>query len=232
MIDNDNSLDFNFWAAFADLMLSLVLVLCLLLFLVTAVIKLGSVNLETVKTNQKLMVDSIAQKYKSMPKPLGADIFGISTTNTQIYDIQIQNDLKSQRITFSDKLLFRPDEIIINPDGQIVIDTVGNILRTQLPLIEEIQIQGHADTLRSGRFRTNTELAALRAIAVFEYLQNKVGIDPAVNLMSATTFGEYKSVQRGTGVSTYSREKLAADNDDESDRSRNRRIELVVIYKR
>ncbi len=232
-MDNENSLDFNFWTAFADLMLALVLVLALLLFLVTAVISLGSVNLKQVENNQMTMVDSIAQKFKAVPEKLPDGDFGISTTNNTVHDIRIQNDLNSQRITFSDKLLFRPDDTAINPSGQVVLDTVGATIKAQLTLIKEIQIQGHADTQRTGRFRNNTELAAIRAIAVFEYLQEKVGIDPNVTLMSATSFGEFKSVQRSESVNQESsRDKLIVDNADENLRSRNRRIEIVLIYRR
>jgi len=231
-MDSENSLDFNVWTSFADLMLALVLVLCLLLFLVTVAISLGSVNLKEVETNQKKMVNSIAQKFDATPVKLPDGDFGISTTRNSVNDIRIHDDLNSQTITFSDKLLFQPDETGINQSGQAVLDIVGATVKAQLPMIKEIQIQGHADTMKSGRFKSNTELAAMRAIAVFEYLQNKVGIDPASNLMSATTFGEFKSVQRGRDASNYDLNKLLADNGNETLRGLNRRIEVVLIYKR
>lgn len=231
-MEEHSALDFNFWTAFADLMLALVLVLCMVLFSVMTVIKLGSVNLETVRNNQKIMIDSIAQKYKTKEVEIGKDLFGISTNNSGNNDIQIQNDLNSQRITFSDKILFPPDEIQISQNGRLVLQTVGNILQKQLPRIKEIQIQGHADTRKSGKFRTNTELAAGRAIAVFEYLQNDVGIDPSKYLMSATTFGEFKSVQREPENVNYSWEQLLEDNITEELRSRNRRIEILLTYRR
>lgn len=235
----DNSLDFNFWASFADLMLALVLVLSLLLFIVVAVISFNTVNLKQVEDNQSIMVSSIAEKYKTEPAPLKKDdqlkryLWGISTTNSTNYDIKVQNELNVQRITFFDKLLFRPDETVINPNGQEVLNIVGEIITSQLHLIKEIQIQGHADTKKSGKFRTNTELAAMRAIAVFEFLQKNVGIDPNKKLMSVTSFGEFKSVQRGENEEAdYSFDKLISDNADENLRSYNRRIEIVLIYQR
>jgi len=232
-MENESLLEFNFWTAFADLMLALVLVLCVLLFVIIVVISVGTVDLQKVKTNQKFMVDSIAQKYGVTPHQVKDNTFGISTTKDSTYDIQIQNDLNSQRITFSDKLLFLPDRTEINPNGQAVIDAVGSILKSQLTSIKEIQVQGHADTLKSGRFKSNTDLAAQRAISVLEYLQNKdkVGIDPSIYLMSATSFGEFKPVQRNESID-YNQNKIAQDNYDESLRSRNRRIELVLIYRR
>ena len=232
-MENDNSFDFNFWASFADIMLSLVLILCLLLFMVAAVISIGKINLKQVEENQQNMANSIAKAYNVKPIQREKDIVGISFTGNNIDDIRIQNDLNSQRITFSDKLLFSPDRIEINPTGQEVLEVVGKTLLSQLPTIKEIQIQGHADTKKSSRFRSNTELAAMRAISVFQFLQEKVEINPNKTLMSATSFGEFKSVQRGENESAnYNEEKLDFDNIDENSRSRNRRIEIVLIYRR
>ncbi|HYP42433.1 MAG TPA: OmpA family protein [Candidatus Nitrosocosmicus sp.] len=232
-MEDDSSFDFNFWTSFADIMLSLVLVLCLLLFMVAAVISVGKVNLKQIEDNQQNMINSIADAYHVKPKPRDKDLFGISFDRNNVDDITIKNDLNSQTITFSDKLLFSPDKTEINPAGQEVLKVVGKTIFAQRHSIKEIQIQGHADTKKSSRFSTNTELAAMRAISVFQFLQDKVGIDPNENLMSATSFGEFKSVQRGTDdKSVYNQERLLVDNGDEHFRSRNRRIELVLIYRR
>lgn len=238
-MQDEGTSDFNYWTAFADLMLALVLVLSLLLFVVVAVISFNSVNLKRVENNQSKLISSIAGHYKARAVPLKIDdklkryLFGISTGNNNTHDIKIQNELNVQRITFSDKLLFRPDEVTINPSGREVLSVVGGIINSQISLVKEIQIQGHADTVKSSRFRTNTELAAMRAIAVFEYLQQNVGIDPNRKLMSVTSFGEFKSVQRGENEeSDYSPGQLGYDNSDERLRSYNRRIEIVLIYKR
>lgn len=229
-MEQDYSLDFNFWTAFADLMLALTLVLCLLLFIITAVISFGTVNLQPIKDNQQLMVKSIADNYKVEAKELSKNTFGISINNSSNYDIEIKNDLNIQRITFSDRILFKPDETEINSTGQEVLEIVGNTLRSQLKLIQEIQIQGHADTQKSGRYSSNTQLAAMRAISVLDYFQNKIKIDPYENLMSATTFGEFNSVSRTRSNESYNKEKIEADNSNLESRSKNRRIEIVLIY--
>src|SRR2546421_6797048 len=233
-MEDDSPLSFNFWPSFADIMLALVLVLCLALFLVAAVITLGTVNLKEVEANQMSMINSIAADYQVQPRRLPDNTYGIYFNNSNNPDIEIHNDLNSQRITFSDKILFEPDHTEIKPAGEQVLLVVGRQLRAQLALIKEIQIQGHADTRPSQRYRSNVELAANRAIAVFNFLQDKdkVGIDPAAHLMSVTSFGEYNSVQRTLDNTAYSLAKLQADNDSEDRRRRNRRIELVLIYRR
>jgi flagellar motor protein MotB len=229
-MSEESPLEFNFWPAFADLMLALVMVLCLVLFLVAAVISFGSVNLEQVKKNQKSMIDSIADAYHAAPVQLSEETYGVSC-KAGICDIEVQNELNQQRITFSDKVLFRPDDSVINAKGQEVLGIVGKTLSAQLHSIKEIQIQGHADTnpRKSG---SNVELAADRSVAVFTFLNSKVGIDPAKNLMSATSFGEYKSVQRGKDNSAYDWNKLLANNSTDELKGKNRRIELVLIYRR
>lgn len=233
-MEEDDPLSFNFWPSFADIMLALVLVLCLALFLVAAVITVGTVNLQEVQANQMNMINSIADDYSVKAVKLGdADnVYGIFFKGNKEPDIEIHNDLNSQRITFSDKVLFEPDNVKIKSEGEQVLMIVGKKLRSQLSLIREIQIQGHADTIPSKRYGSNVELAARRAIAVFDFLQQNVGIQPAEHLMSATSFGEYKSVQRSLGDADYTLDKLYADNSSDDLRRRNRRIELVLIYRR
>jgi flagellar motor protein MotB len=231
-MQDEELLSFNFWPSFADMMLALVLVLCLALFLVTAVVAVGTVNLKEVEANQTSMINSIADDYKVKPRKLAEGAYGIYFSENKDPDIEIHNDLNSQRITFSDKILFEPDHIEIKPEGEKVLTIVGTRLRAQLALIKEIQIQGHADTNPSQRYDSNVALAANRAIAVFSFLQDKVGIQPAEHLMSVTSFGEYQSVQRSITDTGYNLEKLQADNTTDELRRRNRRIELVLIYRR
>ena len=233
MSESDELINFNFWPSFADMMLALVLVLCLTLFLVAAVMAVGTVNLKEVEANEMGMINSIANDYKVKPIPLTGEenAYGIHFTGSKDPDMEVHNDLSQQRITFSDKILFEPDHTELKPAGEEVLRIVGARLRAQLGLIREIQIQGHADTMPSGKYKSNVELAANRAISVFAFLQDRVGIKPAEHLMSVTSFGEYKSVQR-KAEGDYSMEKLQADNDSDELRRRNRRIELVLIYRR
>jgi flagellar motor protein MotB len=233
-MEDENPINFNFWPSFADMMLALVLVLCLALFLVVAVLTMGTVNLKEVENNQMSMIGSIAADYDVQPRKLADNVYGIYFNSAETPDIEIHNDLNSQRITFSDKILFEPDHTELKPAGEQVLMVVGKKLRAQLALVREIQIQGHADTRPSQRYPSNVVLAANRAIAVFDFLQDsgKVGINPAEHLMSVTSFGEYNSVRRSLGEVVYNMSKLEADNENEDLRRRNRRIELVLIYRR
>ncbi len=232
MMQDEDLLTFNFWPSFADMMLALVLVLCLVLFLISATIAIGTVNLREVETNQVSLIHAIASDYKVEARKLSESTYGVFFADHRDPDIEIHNDLNLQRITFSDKVLFEPDHIELKPEGEQILRVVGSKLRDQLKLIREIQIQGHADIVPSKRYPSNVELAANRAIAVFEFLKDKVGIQPAEHLMSVTSFGEYQSIQRSGQDQPYTIDRLLADNGNDDLRRRNRRIELVLIYRR
>ena len=126
--------------------------------------------------------------------------------------------------------LFPQDKHGLSETGKQTLTIIGQLLKKQLPVIREIQIQGHADTDKSRLYPTNLDLAAFRAIEVFKYLQNEVGIDPAEHLMSATSFGEFKPVQRSDEDLSYNDLNLIKDNRTKSLKDRNRRIELLLFY--
>jgi flagellar motor protein MotB len=230
-LEHESTLDFNFWPSFADLMLALVLILVLVLFLVVAIISVGTINLSHVEKNQNEMIKKIASMYTSEAKELSADLYGISINRPGSYDIIIKNEPALQRITFSDNILFLPDDDQLNETGQRVLRVVGDSLKQQLSLIREIQIQGHADTAKTVRFRSNVYLASSRAISVYTFLQHSIGIDPAQHLMSANSFGEFKPIQRSEDDDTYDWQKIESNNSSLELKGKNRRIELLLFYR-
>ena len=229
-MEEDNVIDFNFWPSFADLMLAIVLILVLVLFLVNAVISVGVVNLRDVRKNQKTLVETIASSYGVKSHEMEANTVGISTEGSGNYDIMIRSEATLQRITFSDKILFNPDDYKLNAKGEGALRKVGEALKGQLAFIREIQIQGHADTDRSGRFGSNIELAAQRAIKVFEFFQKEIEIDPAKHLMSVTSFGEFKPIKRTGNERQYDQRMLLEHNRTPELKGDNRRIELLLFY--
>lgn len=233
----ENELEFNFWPSFADLMLALVLVLMLVLFMASAVITAGTVNLSKVDENQKNMVREIADAYHTQMQEIpgtAAGLYGISIENNGSYDIVIKNEPTLQRITFSEQILFQPNDDQLNERGVQALTIVGEALKKKLSFIREIQIQGHADPdPPARRFGDNLNLAAARAITVFKFFQDpkKIGIDPAASLMSITSFGQYKPVQRSDDDREYSQQKLDEHNGDKDMKAKNRRIELLLFYR-
>ena len=229
----EDTLDFNFWPSFADLMLTLVLILVIIVFVVIAVISAGTVDLKEVEQKQQEMIDAIAAEYGVEPKEEqnGYFVIPIQLEDGGSTEILVQNEPTLQRFSFRDRILFAPDQYVLKEDGETTLRIVGTLIKTNLDDIREIQIQGHADTDKSLRLPSNLHLAARRAIEVFNFLQEQVSIDPATHLMSATSFGEFKPVQRSIEDATYNPEKIKAHNSTDELKARNRRIEILLFYR-
>ena len=237
----ENTLDFNFWPSFSDLMLTLVLILVIVVFAVIAAFSVGrveppsegTVDLSDVEEKQKDMIDAIASAYGVEPLEHENNSFEIriQLEDDRYTKIIIKNEPTLQRYSFSDRILFEPDKFLLSDDGKETLLTVGRQIKYNLNNISEIQIQGHADPDPPAFVPSNLHLAALRAIEVYKFLQKRVNIDPAKHLMSATSFGEYKPVQRLDGDSTYTPEKLTRHNSTKKLKSQNRRMEILLFYR-
>ncbi|HBR22179.1 MAG TPA: chemotaxis protein MotB [Nitrospiraceae bacterium] len=117
-------------------------------------------------------------------------------------------------LSMVDKILFDSGNADVKKDGKKVLDRVAEILRKVTD--KQIRIEGHTDNVKIGpriakKFPTNWELSNARATNVVKYLQEK-GVDP--KFLSPAGYAEYKPVE---------------SNDTEEGRSKNRRIEIVLI---
>ena len=257
----DNTLDFNFWPSFSDLMLTLVLILVIVVFAVIAAFSIGTDALKKevakvtkeqkeiaealakVKEKQEAIIKVIAEKYevewedveneKWTDEESKTDFFEIPIylANGDYTEIQIQNQATLQRYSFSDRILFEPDRYDLKEEGKETLEAVGGEIGKNLKDIKEIQIQGHADPDPPAFVPSNLHLGALRAIEVYKFLQRSIRIDTARHLMSATSFGEYKPVQRLTDDRTYNRRKLMQHNRTRALKAKNRRIEILLFYR-
>jgi chemotaxis protein MotB len=125
---------------------------------------------------------------------------------------QLEGRLK---VNMVDEILFDSGKTTIKPQGFKVLERVGKILLKSKD--QAIRIEGHTDNVPIGpelgkMYPTNWELSAARATTVARYLQEKIGIDPA--LLSATGYGPYQPI---------------ASNETEEGRAKNRRIEILLV---
>ncbi len=130
-------------------------------------------------------------------------------------DIRIVGD----RFVFQSEVLFGTGSDEIGDQGHVELDKLAGAieeLEKEIPgdIPWVLQVNGHTDkrpiTGTGGRFKSNWDLSAARAIAVVRYLADK-GVPPA-NL-AAAGFGEFQPLEDGT-----TDEALA----------KNRRIELKL----
>jgi chemotaxis protein MotB len=129
-------------------------------------------------------------------------------------DIRIVGD----RFVFQSEVFFATGSDEMNPDGLVEVDKLAdailelnNEIPAEIPWV--LRVDGHTDkrpVSGGGRFQSNWELSAARAISVVRYLIDK-GI-PA-NRLVAAGFGEYQPIEEG-------------DGDDSL--AKNRRIELKL----
>jgi flagellar motor protein MotB len=190
----------------------------------------GDLNLNKVRNSQVSIINEIAKRYGTVAKEKAKNTYVISIDHNDRDDIVIQNEITSQVFTFGNHILFDIDEVELKLEGRDILKNVGNIFRGKLDFIREIQIQGHADPQPSKRYASNLQLAANRAITVFNLFQNEIGIDPTQSMMSATSFGQYMPIQRTYYDRDYNHFQLTVDNNRPEKRTRNRRIEIVLFY--
>ncbi len=118
-------------------------------------------------------------------------------------------------VSMVDRILFPSGEAEITPAGLKVLQRVGDVLKKAENKV--VRVEGHTDNVPisdklAERFPTNWELSTARASNVVRFLQEKVAIEPA--RLEAVGLSEFHPV---------------AGNATAQGRSRNRRIEIVLL---
>lgn len=121
----------------------------------------------------------------------------------------IKNDAKIT-IRLSEGVLFDEGSAIIKADSAQTLDILADELKKNN---KQIQIEGHSDNLpiKSEKYPSNWELSSARAINILNYLISK-GVDKT--RLSAIGYADNKPV---------------AQNNTEEGRSKNRRVDIVII---
>jgi len=223
--------EFNFWPSFTDFLLGLVFIL-FLVFIAFVILSEGLINLFFIYVNQQDFIASAIELTKGMPTQVDSITVGIKLyPNSNYYDIIFVYEPTLQRIKFSTNILFEKNKYYLTEQGKYFLKIIGYLIKSKLGNIREIQIQGHADIDPTLTYRSNVELAALRAIEVFNFLKDSIGISPIKNLMSIASFGEYKPVSRSEFDYNFTEEDLLKANLTPQLKALNRRIEILLFYK-
>jgi len=160
---------------------------------------------------------ALAQKVQELNR-YRSDFFGrLREILGQRSDIRVVGD----RFVFQSEVLFGSGSDTINANGSTELDKLAAaILELEAQIPPEfnwvLRVDGHTDALPvsgTGRFRSNWDLSAARAISVVQYLISK-GVKP-VNLVAAG-FGEFQPLEEG---------------DSEEVLAKNRRIELKLTQR-
>lgn len=119
---------------------------------------------------------------------------------------------KKIRIVFTDPVIFKSGSADLSPQAKKILHDITSILK---PIPNPIFIEGHTDNIpiHNEKFDSNWELSFARAYSMIRYFQKSENISP--DRLSGTGYGEYKPL---------------APNDNNANRSKNRRIEINVIF--
>lgn len=114
-------------------------------------------------------------------------------------------------ISLQDTLIFDSARADIKLESKIKLIEIGKILNR---IDNYIRIEGHTDNvpISNYRFNSNWQLSVIRATNVTELLIQAAGVLP--QRLSSIGYGEYRPV---------------ADNATEAGRSKNRRVDIIVL---
>ncbi|WP_042142589.1 flagellar motor protein MotB [Paucisalibacillus sp. EB02] len=126
----------------------------------------------------------------------------------------LATDLSDEGLMISIKndVSFDPGSAEVNEGGQEIAAEISQLLYTDPP--HQIIISGHTDNvpMNNARFGSNWELSVMRAVNFMSLVLENNQLDPAK--FSAKGFGEHQPI---------------VPNDSEVNRSRNRRVEVLIL---
>jgi chemotaxis protein MotB len=125
--------------------------------------------------------------------------------------VQLSMGPRGLTISFRQAALFPSGEDVIAPDAYPSIEKIARAM-TQIP--NPARLEGHTDSIpiHNSRFRSNWELSAARSIALLELLTKRFEV-PADKI----------------SIAGYAETAPIADNGTDDGRTRNRRVDIVIL---
>lgn len=127
-------------------------------------------------------------------------------------DLQIERKNGRVYVSMSDKLLFKPGDTQLDPQGKFALAKVANVVNTN-PNIE-VMIEGHTDNMpiSNAIYKDNWDLSVYRATSIVRILTKEYGVSP--RRVIAAGRGEHQA---------------KADNEVLQGRTVNRRTEIILM---
>ena len=148
---------------------------------------------------EKMSIDSIKAKLDKFAADNGFQATLVTSVEERGLVVSIQ-----------ETLLFESGSAGITAQARNILEKISTVLASAP---NQIKVEGHTDNLpiKTPHFPSNWELSVIRSTNVVQILQRD-GITPI--RLSATGYGEYRPI---------------ASNDTEAGRSKNRRIDLIIL---
>lgn len=156
-----------------------------------------------VRLNREAELAAITGTYRNLVDELEGEI--------EAGQIEIHRLRGRLQVRALDRILFDSGRTEIKPEGREVIASVATQILKLPP--HHVRVEGHTDNvpISTERFPSNWELASARAVTVLRFLIEQ-GLPP--DRLSAAGFGPHQPI---------------GDNASAAGRSRNRRIEIVLV---
>ena len=125
--------------------------------------------------------------------------------------MQLSMGPRGLTISFRQAALFPSGEDVIEPAAYASIEKVARAMKL---IPNPARLEGHTDAqpIHNSRFRSNWELSAARSIALLELLTNRFNV-PAGQI----------------SIAGYADTAPIADNETDDGRSKNRRVDIVIL---
>ena len=126
-----------------------------------------------------------------------------------MFDTEMTNE--GLLLTIRDSVLFNSGDAAINPQYATLADDISKLLKLDRP--RQVVITGHTDNvpIHNAQYDSNWELSVMRAVNFLKIIVANNDVDP--NLFSAKGYGEHKPI---------------VPNDTPENRSKNRRVEVLI----
>jgi chemotaxis protein MotB len=126
-------------------------------------------------------------------------------------EVDVHMEKRGLIISFRQAALFDSGQAIVKPSGLPTMSKVAAVI-SKLP--NQIRLEGHTDNIpiHNENFKNNWELSSARSIAILNLLAEKFGL--STNRLSVSGYADVAPI---------------ATNATEDGRSRNRRVDLVVL---
>ncbi|GBD97130.1 MAG TPA: hypothetical protein ENG83_15875 [Nitrospirae bacterium] len=126
-------------------------------------------------------------------------------------DVEVKSDNRGVVVSVADKYFFESGSAELKEKSRDILDKIASVLNEYPNMI---RIEGHTDNvpISNRDFPSNWELSASRAINVAKYFISSHNIQPG--RISTIGYSEYRPV---------------ASNDTPEGRTKNRRVEIVIL---
>ncbi len=155
----------------------------------------------------KVDIEKESNKYEDLAKKLNEIIDKNSLTEV----IKIREEDRGIVLQVDESILFDPGKAEIKESSVDILDTISKIIEET---DNDIIAEGHTDNvpINNEKYKSNWELSTDRALNIVKYFIENKKINPV--RLSVKGYGEYNPI---------------APNDTPENRSKNRRVDILVV---